>query len=152
MEAKPLSVKDMNTISEAILNLVFYYPDFPFTATQENVQWQNLGKNEGIGIYTLQGAVYSSKYISGDYKAKVPFRIVYKCNADSNGARINKQSVVEKLSEWLENCSAELKNENIEIEKLERTSPVYKIDADESGYEQYTCTMSLKYYYRKERV
>lgn len=144
-----LSVRDMNTISEAVLNMVFYYPEFPFKATPNNIQWQCLGDSEGIGLFTLQGARYLSKYISGSYSAQFPFRIVYKCNPNSNKLRLDKQSLVEKLSAWLENCNAELKDTHIQIEKIEQTSNVYKLDADTDGYEQYTCSMNLLYFYKK---
>ncbi len=144
-----LSVKDMNTISEAVLNLVFYYPDFPFKATAKNIQWQCLGDSEGIGLFTLQGARYLSRYVSGSYSAQFPFRIVYKCSPNSNKLRLEKQTLVENLSTWLENCSAELKDTQIQIEKIEQTSNVYKLDADKDGYEQYTCSMNLKYFYKK---
>lgn len=148
-DAIPLSLTDMETISEAVLQLVSQYPNLPFTASSQNVLWQSIAKAESIGLYTLSGAIYLSKYVSGSYVAQFPFRIIYKGNPTVNKARIKKENLVAELSEWLETCTATFTDTRITLQSIERTSPVYKQDAEESGYELYSCTMNLKYFYKK---
>ncbi len=148
-EPQPLSVMDMETISDAVLELVAQYPDLPFKATSTNILWQSVAEGESIGLLTMQGAYYLSKYVSGTYTALFPFQIIYKCNPTNNQGRINKQNLVAELSAWLETCTATFTDPRITLEKIERTSPVYKKEADGSGYEQYTCSMNLKYQFKK---
>ncbi len=146
----PLSLTDVETISESVLLMVKQYPNLPFTATASNVLWQSLAKTESIGIYTLQGAIYLRKYVSGSYVAQFPFRVVYKVNPTTSKARISKQSFMENLSSWLTGCTATFNDEHITLEKIERTSPVIKIEADADGFEQYTFTMNLIYQFTKK--
>lgn len=148
-EPTPLSLTDIATISEAVLEMVKKYPDLPFTATSTNVLWQSLAKTESIGIYTLQGAIYLRKYVSGTYVAQFPFRVIYKVNPTNTKARINKETFMDGLSNWLPGCTATFTDKKITLEKIERTSPVYKSDADADGYEQYTFTMNLVYQFKK---
>ena len=145
----PLSLTDMNTISEAVLQLVSKYPNLPFTAKASNVLWQSIAEAESIGLYTLSGAIYLSKYVSGSYVAQFPFSISYKCNPSVNKARISKEKLITDLSKWLEECTATFKDTRITLQSIERTSPIYKKDADDNGYEIYSCAMNLKYFYKK---
>lgn len=148
-EHEPLIIEDVENISEAILYLIAKYPELPFVANAKTIQWQNINENEGIGIYTMQGAIYLERYISGSYVGQCPIRINYKCNPTTNADRIDGQELVSDISKWLESCSAKFTDSHITIEKIERTSPSYKIQADESGSETYTCSIRVKYFYKK---
>lgn len=151
-DPKPLNLIDMETISEAILQMVAQYPDLPFTATAKNIVWQNTPPDGGMGIIPLpNGAFYVSQYLSGSYVAQVPFRIIYRANPTTNPGRIEKENLVHDLSEWLETCTATFTDARIQLQKIERTSPVYKSQAQDSGYEDYTCTLTLEYFYKKGR-
>lgn len=150
-ESIPLSVEDMENISEAILRLVANYPDLPFEANSKTIQWQNVDDTEGIGLYTLQGGIYLRRYLNGSYRGQFPFRILYKCNPTSNKTRLNSQELVSDLARWLEKCTATFTDERLKLEKIERTSPVFKNNADESGSEMYTCTLRAEYFFKKGR-
>lgn len=148
-ELEKITVADMETISNAVLQMIKSYPELPATL-KKAVLWQYLDKAESLGIYTMTGAVYLKKYISGSYIAQFPFRIIYKCNPTTNNARMTKQNLLDKMGRWLEeSCGATFKDAHITIQSIERTSMVYKQDADSSGYELYMCTMNIKYMYKK---
>ncbi len=146
----PLSLIDVETISEAVLLMVKQYPNLPFTASASNVLWQSFATTESIGIYTAPGAIYLRKYISGSYVAQFPFMVIYKVTATNSKSRINKQTSMENLSAWLTECTATFKDEHITLEKIERTSPVIKIEKDADGFEQYRFTMNLTYQFTKK--
>lgn len=149
-EKEKLSLIDSETISEAIMEMVAEYPDLPFHASAKNILWQSIADTESIGLFTLQGAVYLSRYVSGSYIAQFPFRIVYKCSPGGNRERMDKQNFVSDLSAWLEKCTATFKDTRILLQSIDRTSPVYKKGADNGGAEEYTCTMNLKYMFKKK--
>lgn len=149
MELTPLSITDQESISEAVYRLVSKYPELPFKATESTVRWQALGAGDSIGLFTMAGAVYLRRYVSGSYIGQFPFRIVYKCNPTTSRDRMDSQELLEALSAWLEQCSASLKDGNIEIQSIQRTSLIYKTEADDSGSEQYTCTLNVRYYFRR---
>ena len=76
-------------------------------------------------------------------------RLNREINRLRNKTRINKENFVAELSEWIETCTATFTDTRITLESIERTSPVYKNDAEQSGYELYACTMNLKYFFKK---
>lgn len=148
-EKKALSVKDIETVSDAILQLVQSYRNYPATITKKNILWQNVVESECIGLFTMTGAIYNKRYVSGSYEAQLPFRIVYRCTASANNSRIGKQNVIDNLAKWLELCDfPSFKDNKLSIQKIERTSLSYKTTASGNGYEEYTCTMNLKYFYK----
>lgn len=147
-EQQPMSISNQESAGMAVFQLISEYEDLPFKATAETLQWQNLGSKEGIGIYVMQGAYYISKYVSGSYKGLVPLRIIYKTNPTSNKGRKAADDFMNSLASWLEKCTATFTDEHMELESIERTSPVLKQDADEQGNELYMFTINLKYFYK----
>lgn len=142
MDKEPLKIKDMEGVSEAVLTLVSKYPDMP---KNRKVQWQSMDDGECIGLYTLSGAVYLKRYISGAFIGQMPFRIMYQVSPTTNKARINSQKFLEELAKWLETCSAEFRDPKLSIESIERTSPVIMAAAYEDGSEVYQTTMNITY-------
>ncbi|MBR5635324.1 MAG: hypothetical protein IKW81_00145 [Pseudobutyrivibrio sp.] len=149
MTQQPMSISNQETAGLAIFYLVSKYPELPFKADAQSIQWQSLTAKEGIGIFTMQGAHYISKYISGSYKGVIPMRLIYKSNPTSNKGRKNASIFLGELANWLETCTATFQDEHMELESIERMSPVFKMDAKENGYEEYTCTINVKFYYKK---
>lgn len=148
-ENQPMNINDQESAGLAIFYLCSKYPNLPFTAKQENLQWQNLGSSECLGVFTMQGAHYLKKYVSGSYEGLVPLRLIYKTSPTSNGGRKNADTFLSDLASWLETCTATFKDNHMTLDSIERTSPVFKSDADNSGYEQYACTLNVKYFYKK---
>ncbi|MBO5283657.1 MAG: hypothetical protein J6B43_11145 [Lachnospiraceae bacterium] len=94
-----LSITEYNTIGEMLLNLIAECPYIPEGITP---QYQNIGTAESIGVYTLPGAKYLKKNVLGGFTAQVKFQVAYKSFPAGNGDRINSQSVVDQIMEWLE--------------------------------------------------
>lgn len=94
-----LSKTEYNTIGEMLLNLIAECPYIPEGITP---QYQNIKTDESIGVFTLHGAKYLKKNVTGGFTAQVKFQIAYKSFPTGNGERINSQSVVDKIMEWLE--------------------------------------------------
>ena len=59
-ELEKITVADMETISNAVLQMIKSYPELP-TTLKKTVLWQYLDKAESLGIYTMTGAVYLKK-------------------------------------------------------------------------------------------
>lgn len=148
MQTTPLSLNDMAGVSEAIVELISKYPELPFKANAQTITWQGLGLGEGIGIITLSGAVYLKKYVSGSFVGQMPFRIEYQSKPTTNKARIKAQRFLESLAYWMETCGIQF-DEEIELQQIERTTPVIKNRVYEDGSEVYSCTMNIQYYKRK---
>ena len=94
-----LSKTEYDTVGEMLLNLIAQCPHIPEGLTP---QYQNIKADESIGIYTLPGAKYLKKNVMGGFTAQVKFQVAYKSFPTGNGERINSQSVVDKIMEWLE--------------------------------------------------
>ena len=144
-QAEVLSVSEQSTISEALLRLIASYDAFPSTVTAKKIYWQYMDNTECIGAYTMAGAVYLKKYITGSFLAQFPFCIQYKCKPSSNDARIKKQSVLDSLGSWLETTELPALTDNRTIESIGRTGTTFLAGNDTSGNEIYQCNFNLKY-------
>ena len=143
----PMSISDMDGVSEAIITLVSKYPDLPFKAKESTVQWQSLPE-EGIGMFTESGAVYLKRYIGGSFVGQLPFQIMYRVKPTNNKARLNSQKVLEGLTRWLETCTASFKDNSLQIRDITRSTPVTKLQAENGGDELYVCSMNVQYFSR----
>lgn len=145
-----LAIQDAESAQKAILSLILKYPDFPktFKANNKTVRWNNTDMDSGIGIFTLNGARYIKKYVSGSYEAQVPFQIIYTSSPTTNTANIDSQMVLENLGRWLENAGIGFKDSNMSLETIRRTSVVFPVKRDEEQV-SYGVNMQLIYFYRK---
>lgn len=146
----PLSISDMETTYEAILKLVLQYPGYPstFKPNASTVMWNSIPELTGIGLFPLQGAMYLRQYISGSYIAQFPFRIAYKSSYTTNDARIAAQKLLDDLGKWLETCAVSFTDNNLSLETIRRTSPVFIFDQD-TKTTTLTINMQLNYSYKK---
>ena len=149
-EIEKLTIKDAENAQKAVLELVLKYPRYPntFKADNTTVKWNNMSESTSIGIFSLQGAKYLKKYISGSYKAQMPFQLVYRSSPTTNKASIAAQELVESLGAWLEDNGITFKDEHMEFECISRTSPAFLLAQNDKTIE-YAVNMQLRYYYKK---
>ena len=145
-EKESLKLKDCKSAQNAVLEAVKSYDGFPksFQPSNENVRWNSIGGQQSVGILPLQGAVYIKKYISGTFKAQLPFQIVYKSSPTTNRAAIDAQTMLEGLAEFLENCEVKFENETLSMESMEQTSVVFPYGANEK---EQVCAVNMKMVY-----
>lgn len=146
-----LSISEQQTISEALIRMVAEYDGFPSTVTDKQIYWQSMDKDkECVGIYTMPGAVYLKKYVSGSFEAQFPFSVMYKCKPTNNPSRIEKQNVLDSLGAWLE---GKIKypdiSDNRTIQSITRTGTSFLGGKDEAGNDIYQCNFNLKYFKKK---
>lgn len=140
-----LSVTEQSTISEAILRLIGEYEDFPSEISTKDIFWNFLKPNRCIGIFSMPGAVYLRRYVSGSFRAQFPFSMRYTTKPTNNKGRIEKQAVLDELGEWLESVTYPALSDNRTIDKIERTSSSQLIGVDADGNELYQINMVLTY-------
>ncbi len=140
-----LSVTEQSTISEALLRLIGEYEDFPSEISTKDIFWNFLKPNRRIGIFSMPGAVYLRRYVSGSFRAQFPFSVRYTTKPTNNKSRIEKQSVLDELGEWLESVTYPALSDNRTIDKIERTASSQLIGVDADGNELYQCNMVLTY-------
>ena len=100
-ETKPLSelVGEINTIGEALLNLIAECPDRPNVPLQYN----SIKAEESIGIFTGKGSYKPD--VLGGFSAKINFQVAYKSFPNANGQSIKAQETVNKIMKYLSNAS-----------------------------------------------
>lgn len=94
-----LSKEEYDTIGQLLLELV---ADCPYIPEGMTPQYQNIKTDPSIGIFTLPGAKYLKWDIVGGFTAQINFQIAYKSFPSTNGQRINSQSIVDSIMDWLE--------------------------------------------------
>lgn len=144
-EPKPLSIAEQSEISTALLTIIKDYTGFPSTIPKTAIHFQYLEDTENIGVFSLQGAVYTAKYVSGNFTAQFPFEILYKCKPTNNGGMIDGQNVLDLLGEWLETIDYPALTGGRTIEKIERISTTILVGKDDSGMSLFRCAATLKY-------
>lgn len=143
-----LSISEQQTVSEALLRMVAEYDGFPATVTDKQIYWQSMDKDkECVGIFTMPGAVYLKKYVSGSFEAQFPFSIMYKCKPGNNSSRIGKQNMLDSLGAWLESGIVYPDmSDNRTIQSITRTGTSFLVGNDEAGNNIYKCNFNLKYF------
>ena len=147
---KMMTVKDVENSQKGILALILAYPGYPqgFKADNTTVKWNSIGEERSIGVFPMQGARYTKKYVDGSYVAQIPLQIEYKSSPTSNKANIEAQELLGNLTEWMEESGMEYKDPHFVFEAIERTSPLFGGEQNEKNV-IYAVNMVMKYFYKK---
>lgn len=148
-EKVTLSIEEQESIAEAILRIVAGYADFPKTVTQKKILLDDLKDVESVGIFLTSGAVVLKKYISGSFKAQVPFTICYKCTPTTNAAVIAKREVLDGLGKWMEEMEYPSLSDGRKIESINRTTTTVLAGKTEDGASVFQFGGTLKYFKKK---
>lgn len=149
-DAERLTVKDAESAQKAILELILKYPNYPktFKASNATIKWNNIETTTSIGIFSLQGAKYLKKYISGSYRAQMPFQVVSRSSPTANRDSIAAQELVDSIGAWLEENGISFKDEHMQFELINRTSPAFLLNQNDKVVD-YAINVQLKYFYKK---
>ena len=145
-EIKPLSITDAENVYKPILDLVIKHQGYPsqFKASNAAVRWNGIGKDGGVGLFPLAGAIYLSRYVDGSYRAQFPFQIILRRSPTANKDSMEAQLELENLGKWLEECAIAFKDDRLSLESIKRTSPVFCAAQDQS-HTDYGINMQLIY-------
>lgn len=145
-----LKLSDAESVYDAILSLIKQFPDYPksFKAGNDTIKWNTTIDGTCIGLFTLSGAAYLKKYVSGSYVAEMPFEIAFKTAYTTNKSGIDAQRLVTAIGSWLENCEIDFEDEHLSLESIERTTPAFIAMQDEQ-YTMLAVDMKLTYRYIK---
>lgn len=158
------SQSEQEILIKTLMNLINTFPDLPKAIKTKGVIFYDMFPSlECLGIATLNSAIILQKYIGGSYIGQYNFRLQYRYSTKNYKERIQKQSLLSTIGEWLEKkkikrldgSTFELesypeisKNKNIiEIEVTDRT---ILIDKNKTGYEDSLIDLILKYHVGKE--
>ena len=150
-DLQALSISDAESVYDAVLEMVKQFGGYPpdFSANADTVRWNDIPAEQGIGLFPMQGAVYQKQYVSGSYVALFPFQIQYKSAPTTPKDNIDMTEMLESLGKWLEsNVSATFSDENLELNKIARTSPILLAAKDDTTA-TYAVNMQLNYSYKK---
>lgn len=152
------SLTDQELIIKALLNLINYFPDLP-KSIKEVMFYDMLPDKECMGIATTKSAIILKKYVAGSYIGQYHFRIHYRYATKNYNERIQKQSLISAIGEWLSRqtitkASGEKYrleeypeiSDHINIISIEVTDRTILVDKDKSGYEDSIIDLILKYH------
>lgn len=158
------SQSEQEILIKTLIDLINTFPDLPKVIREKGVMFYDMFPSlECIGIATLNSAIILKKYIAGSYIGQYNFRLQYRYSTKNYNERIQKQSLLSTIGEWLEkkkitrldgseyslgNYPEISKNKNIiEIEVTDRT---ILIDKNKTGYEDSLIDLILTYHVGKE--
>ena len=146
-EAKEqLSRREQQHIENALIGLVYEYPNLKGLMIDE-VEFNKVIENTPtLSLFTLPGVIKKEEYITGAYIGQYPFQLIYATKPTNTEGRIDRQTKLEILAEWLEGgTSYPGLTGNRAIQKIERTSCVSLAERLENGLELYQIAMNLEY-------
>lgn len=157
------SISDQEKIIETLINLIADFPDMP-PSVKKIMFYDMLPSNECIGIATTRSAIVFKKYINGDYIGQYRFRMDYRYATKNPDERIQKQSLLSTISEWLSKKPIQRLDgttysiseypeisDVISISSIEIVDRAILVDKNKSGFEDSIIDLVLKYY-RKEVI
>lgn len=165
MDKYPLaSLTDQELIIEALINLINSFPDIPKNI-KEVMFYDIFPNKESLGIATTKSAIVFKKYIGGSYIGQYNFRIHYRYATKNYKERIQKQSLISTIGEWMEQKTITKSNgetyklesypqisDYINIISIEIIDRTILIDKDKSGYEDSIIDLRLKYHAGKDEI
>ena len=129
-EIKPLSTSEYEKVGDAIFSSIVDYPELK---EGMQVDYQDLKSTNCIGFFTSPGGKYLSENVIGGFTAQLPFDLVYKFTATADGQRIEAESFLNKLVDWMEQKPYPLLTDGRTIEKIIFNSTTYRTEADNDG-------------------
>ena len=99
-QAEALSSKEYDIIEAALWELVKQYPRKP-DDPQETAQYDALGADSSLAVFTLPSGRYKSHNVLGGFTAEIGFRVAYKSNPKTSPQRIDAQAYVGRIMTWL---------------------------------------------------
>ena len=146
---QPISISDINTASQAIVELIRLYPNYPqdFKPSGQTVQLNRVNGNKSIGVYPLQGAKKLKQYVNGSYVGLINYQIVYKSSPQDNANNYAAEELLSGISGWLESCKVELNN-NMGGVSIAQSSTIYPVTQDQKTTE-YAVNIQLQYTFKK---
>lgn len=142
MAEKVISNKEYKAVSKALFELLDGCEVLPEGVP---LKYQSIGAEKSVALFTLPGAKYLKKHIDGSFAAQLAFQILYKAKAQGNGQMMESQTVLDDISDWLEEAAVPGLTDNRRILEITVNSTTYVTDKDDAGYVEYTRTGTLKY-------
>lgn len=149
-----LTVTEQESIAKALILLLKQNPVFT-GKTAYNMQEV---KDNGMGLFPLQGTVYDKRFIDGSFYAVYAFAIRYRVALKSDENKVKEQDKLSQLAQWLEGKPITINGttyqlteypaltDNREIREIVRTSDTYLADAFDDGSCDYQVQMRLRYF------
>ena len=163
-----LSFSEQELITTKLIELINTFPDLPSIIKKNGVQFYDMFPNsECLGIATLGTPKIISRYIGDSYIGGYNFRLDYRYSTKDPKERINKQSFLSTLGDWLAQkpiikpgnppTTYRLEkypeiSENITIYTIETSDFTILADKNKSGYEDSINDFILRYHYRKDMI
>ena len=139
-ELKSLPASDIKNISKVLLKWLRNCPAIPSDLT---LKYQFLDTDSGISLHTLKGAVKKHEYIDGGYDGKYPFAIYLRGIQDSTNSRLDIESTLNSIGEWVDNQSVYPSLDYLEIDSISWVTNAILVKRFDNGVEDYMITFEL---------
>lgn len=158
------SQSEQEILIKTLIDLINTFPNLPKAVKEKGIIFYDmLPSMECIGLATIGSAIILQKYIGGSYIGQYNFRLQYRYSTKNYNERIQKQSLLSTIGEWLEKKKIITQDgsifslesypeisKNINIIEIEVTDRTVLIDKNKTGYEDSLIDLILKYHVGKE--
>lgn len=155
-----ISLSEQESVTLAIISLVNRFPDLPLAVKSRGVSYYDMFPNfECMGIAPQGSAIVEKKFIGMSYIGMIKFRLQYRYSTSNSSERIQKQSIISTIGEWLSRKTITRPDgtnykldeypdisENINILSIDAVNRTILVDKSLSGYEDSILDLILKYH------
>lgn len=94
---------ELQDIQEAMINLINTFPELPSEVQRDGILFEQMkAKSVCMGLSTVRNPYKIKNYINGSYISRYQFRLLFQTMSTTNEERIENQSVLSKIGEWIE--------------------------------------------------
>lgn len=136
-----VSAEENAAVARAVRTWLNAFPDKP--CSKVDFEW--LGKSDGLCTSTIQAAYKTKQYIDGTYQAQYQFKIIYRTTATNADERMAADEILDKYGAWAVNNADSLSIENLHIVKVKRDMAAALFARYEGDVEDHQILMTLLY-------
>lgn len=137
-----VSVDEQTFVSRTLFNWLNRFPDKPVG----KINFEYLQDRDGMAISTIQSAYKVRQYITGDYQAQYPFKVVYRTRPSTNDERLQAEEMLNQIGEWAAaNYDSLDLGANKRVVSISRDTAAALFARYEGGMEDYQILMNLTY-------
>lgn len=136
-----VSAEENAAVARAVRQWLNTFPEKP--CTKVDFEW--LGKSDGLCTSTIQAAYKTRQYIDGTYQAQYQFKIIYRTTATSADERMAADEILDKYGAWAVNNADALEIDGLRIVKVKRDMAAALFTRYDGDVEDHQILMTLLY-------
>ena len=146
-KAEALEAKEYTLIRAAVSDCIEKMPGIEkyYGASRKYCEINNVSDpDKGVGVFDLQGAKYTAKYIDGSFSAQYPFSVLLRKKCTTDKQNLDMTGFMDNLGEYIEKAEIKL-DSGRKITEIIQTIATFENSRSESNVITLQADFLIKY-------